>query len=106
MGTVYSSNFGQLHAFNGLYAFNVPAGQVLVLRDVDLFAPAQIGTEVEVFLQGDLGQTIWYVVADGTTAINEQWRGRQVFGEGQQIYVNVTSGHVDVTLSGYLLSLP
>lgn len=101
---VYSQRFAHELGLNGTLVINLPAGFVPVLRDFDVYNGS--GGVASVFLQGALGQAIYvhrWEVGDG--ASHEQWTGRQVFLPGETCAI-VTSLAMDVTLSGYLLSLP
>lgn len=102
--TVYSEHLYSAVGLNGSASRSVPAGFRLVLRDVDVYNGA--GGTATFFLKGGLGQVIWahrWALGDG--ASSEQWRGRQVLDEGFSWSVSTTLP-MDVTVSGYLLSLP
>lgn len=106
MARLYSSNFAQLHNYSGLYAYTVPDDTLLVLRDVCIYGAAAIDTAINVFIQGDEGQTLHWVTIDADTTVSDHWEGRVVLGAGQQLYADVTSGEADITMSGYLLTSP
>ncbi len=76
----------------------------MVVRDIDVYASAGVG-DVEFFFEGDLGQTIWWKDWSSGQTSAEHWTGRQVFEAGEAFTVRST-GNVDVTVSGYLLSAP
>lgn len=104
MSTVYSTQFIVEHGLNGTAAFTCPSGLVMVVRDMDIWNGA--GGISSAFLKGGAGQAIWarhWATGDG--ASHEEWRGRQVILEGQDVSVQ-TDLAMDVSVSGYLLSLP
>jgi hypothetical protein len=101
---VYSQRFIQEAGLNGSSSYVVPAGFKAVLRDLDVYNGA--GGTASVFLQGALGQAIWvhrWALGDGASP--QDWHGRQVLETGESVTIR-TDVPMDVTLSGYLLSLP
>jgi len=75
----------------------------MVLRDIDVVYDG--GSAGEMSIIGTAGQIIWYCSAPGGAEIF-QWRGRQVFSEGEHFSFQVNSGSWDFTASGYWLALP
>jgi hypothetical protein len=103
---VYSTRLFEALALTTNVGYTVPAGVRAVLRDVDIFIGAH-GTETAFAILGGMGQVIWYVdVASATTGQSFQWRGRQVFNPGDIISFVASANGVDVSASGYLLTLP
>lgn len=103
MANVYSTQFWDAHAVTGL-AYEVPTGFVAVLRYLTLF------------YSGGLGAQVQLVLAPATTilfqgfnpAATGQWNDHDihvVVNPGQLFSLAADDG-VDVSLSGYLLSLP
>lgn len=102
---VYSVRLFEALGLEDVVSFTCVEGFTTVIRDVDIFFYAH-DTESGFSLAGALGQYFWVVTVpagDGTTL---QWRGRQVFNPGDTVGVGVGPGQVDVTISGYQLSLP
>lgn len=87
--------------------YTVPAGSVLVLRDLDAYCNSTGYSEL--YLEGPEGQTVFWFEWNPTDRKTAEWRGRQVAYEGQTVTVNISVGiadSIDYTLSGYLLSAP
>lgn len=92
----------------------VPAGNVWILRDVDVVFPSVV--EVQTFALGiqpvtmpDHYITIWNAVAlsllSGTGW--QGWRGRQVLLPGDHFVCECSGADgVDLAVSGYVLTLP
>lgn len=102
---VYSTNFITVHGLNGTRSYSVPAGYIVVLRDLDVYYGGGLGAAT-VFLQNGLGAAIWSnafgALASGQYA---SWRGRQVINNPYSVSI-VTDSPMDVMLSGYLLTAP
>lgn len=79
----------------------VPAGKVMVVREVDGYS-GDIGGPVVFFEDHATGGT-WFVRQGAAlTTTSFQWEGRLVFEEGG-FDVRVDSGAWDIYVSGYLL---
>lgn len=105
---VYSTRFIQQHGLSGHASFMVPSGFVAVVRDVDSYIGTPAGFN-SLYFHGAIGQTIWWTEATIGQSQYASWRGRQVFEPGELIDVEADVGGLDaydVTVSGYLLSLP
>lgn len=105
---VYSSRFIQQHGLTTSASFAVPSGFVAVVRDLDAFIGTPTGVN-DLFMHGALGQAIFWDSAQIGISKYMSWRGRQVFEPGELISVEVNVGALDafdVTVSGYLLTLP
>lgn len=101
---VYSVKFFELQGLLGFVSYTVPPGYVAVVRDLDAYASAGAAAQ-NLYLIGNVLQTIWWHNWTGLSIATAQWRGRQVFVAGEQFHLNSDAG-VDVTVSGYLLSTP
>lgn len=101
---VYSTRFIQVRGLDGAVTYTCPDGYVAVVRDLDAYHGAT-GAESSVYLIGAGGQTLWENDNSVVDASYSSWRGRQVFYEGESIQVSANDS-TDVTVSGYLLSLP
>lgn len=84
----------------------VPAGFVYVVRDIDVRENlATAGAYI--FVKNPVGGILWIHQVDATVNGSVgQWRGRQVYAEGEQVGFQVSSGDWAVTCSGYQLTLP
>lgn len=84
----------------------VPAGFIYVLRDIDVCSFTST-TGDELLVKGPTGGNVYVVVLTaGGDRFNFQWRGRQVYAEGEQIGFHSLAGGWDVMASGYQLTLP
>ncbi len=104
MASIYSVRFLQAVAGSGPYTYTVPAGKVAIARDLDAYGNV-IGAS-SIFLEGALGQAIWYAAWNPTDDKAQSWRGRQVYESGDVIKVQCNPAPldgIDFTLSGYLL---
>jgi hypothetical protein len=101
---VYSTEFFAIAGLSGTHTYIVPAGFIAILRDVDAYANVTVASR-ELHLIGDHGQTIWWQSWGTEDQFAAQWHGRQVIEPGGIIRA-VTSDLIDVSASGYLLSLP
>jgi len=85
-------------------ALVVPPGVVWVVRDIDAFFGGGVsGGALNV--TGTLGQTFAYFPYTGLVSSSFEWRGRQIFDAGDA-WGFVSGAGVDLTISGYELSLP
>jgi hypothetical protein len=101
---VYSELLVAELGLTGTATFTVPAGFRCVLRDLDAYNGGTFTSDT-IFLHGQLGQAIWYGQTSSSEGSYHSWRGRQVIDQGLTFAVAV-SGTWDVTVSGYLLTLP
>jgi hypothetical protein len=102
---VYSTRILQAHGATSGATFTVPAGMVLVVRDVDCYANAT--GYINFFLIGAAGQAIWWFEWNPTDQKPAMWRGRQVLLAGETLTTSVSVGisdSLDYSISGYLLS--
>lgn len=105
MANVYSTRFLQEVGLVGAAGYVIPAGFVGVVRDLDAYVAAPLLTSTDLFLVGAGGQKLAWWTTDADTTTTPEWRGRQVFAAGETVTV-VSTGSVDVTVSGYLLTAP
>jgi hypothetical protein len=103
VATVYSVQLLQLHgASSG--SFVIPAGVVCVVRDADCFYPGGLGQSAQ--LEGPAGGIFAYFpFAAAINGVLVSWRGRQIFNAGDTVTFAATTD-MDITVSGYHLSLP
>lgn len=100
---VYSVRLAAQHAYTGTLDVFAPTGFTMVLRDIDVVYDGSPAAEISIL--GTAGQFIWFCQSPGGAEIF-QWRGRQVFAEGEFFQFQVGSGSWDFTASGYWLALP
>jgi hypothetical protein len=104
MAHVYSTQFLAIQGLDGTVYYDCPLDRVLVLRDLDAYANVTVASR-ELYLRGSAGQTIYHDAWGEESQHSSSWRGRQVISPGQQFSV-FTSDLIDVSVSGYLLTLP
>lgn len=99
---VYSTLLHSLSGFVGEAAFLVPAGQIVVVRDIDVVVGISAG--VLVWAYDTSGAQFWAKDFGVTTAGKtwDGWRGRQVIPGPGFFYIS-TDAACDVRASGYLL---
>jgi len=84
-------------------AFTVPAGELVVLRDMDaLIVTASDLFNVQIGVAGAT-TVVWYVTATATPEW-VQWQGRTVVKAGESIWVYSSGSNTQAVLSGYLLT--
>jgi hypothetical protein len=104
---LYSTSLIQVQGLVGTESISVPAGQVIVVRDIDVYATGVISAPFTyVFAHGSNGQAFFYYQWQPAVQAWEGWRGRQVFEPGTTFDVESFNGPVDVSVSGYVLSSP
>lgn len=93
-----------IHGANATYT--VPVGFRAIVRDLDATLPnPTVSTPVDL-VNATTGVVVFFGnLSSGIPTL--EWRGRQVWNEGEGIEVSA-GGSVDVgiTVSGYLLTLP
>ena len=106
MATVFSTRFIAVHdqpvAIPATYL--VPAGFVAVVRDVDAYFGSSLSVKT-VFARGSAAQIFWQETVGANLAGWRQWEGRQVIYAGETLSL-FADELVDLTASGYLLTLP
>lgn len=105
MSSVYSTPFIYVPALAGTNYYIVPDGYTAVVRDCDVFMGSQVLGAVFKLL-GAAGQCFFYVSSEPLTPVWVPWRGRHVLSAGDTLTASVTTGNADVSVSGYLLTLP
>lgn len=107
MAAIYSqrlySRSGQV-AGDGAVQVDVPAGKVMIVREVDGYS-GDVGGPVVFFEDHATGGTWLVHQGPGLSTTSFQWTGRLVF-ESDGFNVRVDSGTWDVYVSGYLLDAP
>lgn len=101
---VYSTSVLQVQGLTSSATYTVPAGQLLVVRDIEHYWNGPSASN-HTFWEGDAGQT-WFFIENTITSGQRwgTWTGRVVLRE--QLVVRTDADPVDVTISGYLLTLP
>lgn len=105
MANVYSTAFIFQRGLAGNATYTVPAGFVVVVRDVDVYWGQQPVAPTGLVL-GAAGQAFWSWAGAIFAANNDNWRGRHVMNAGDVLTVSVTNGNADVSVSGYRLVAP
>jgi hypothetical protein len=105
VSVAYSTSFIVFPGLTSTLSFTVPPGFRAVIRDVAVFHGIQI-PPVEVIFSGQFGTKFWHVLDNGSGPFSAHWEGRVVVEAGNDITAAVVAGNADVTVSGYLLSLP
>lgn len=101
---VYSVTFMQIAGLDGRHDYVVPSGFRAVVRDIDVFAHVSVAAR-DIHIIGQAGQTFyWFDWNTGDTSA-QHWSGRVVLDPGSLLRAQ-SSDLVDVTISGYLLTLP
>ncbi len=101
---VYSERLAQELGLSGLLLITAPHGFTTVLRDLDVYFGGSVFAR-GVYLRGAGGQTIWFNNFATDAGQYASWRGRQVIQE-DEVFSIFTEDAMDVTLSGYVLTLP
>jgi hypothetical protein len=84
----------------------VPAGLVYIVRDIDAFDDTA-GSSDNLIVFNQTGGVLLSWQGPSIASIgNYQWRGRQVYNEGEQVAVRSFAGTWAVAISGYQLTLP
>lgn len=100
---VYSERFMAVQGLVGYETYTVPSGYRAVIRDLNAYNGGG-ATTTHLVLHGSAGQAL-LLFTSALAAGDYFWVGRQVYYAGEDISVQ-TDGAWDVTLSGYLLTLP
>jgi hypothetical protein len=100
---VYSTRFIAVQGLVGTQAYTVPNGYRAVVVQVNVYNGGGVSVTTAIW-HGSAGQAIalW---ASNLTASDGFFSGRQVFNAGESFDIT-TDGAWDVTVSGYLLTLP
>ena len=106
---VYSTCFLALQGLDGSYEVAPDFANIRVLRCLDVYWGGGLSGAPTVFMSGHAGQIIAHFPpslssgSDPVDAASWQWQGRQVVPVGGVIFL-VSTGPVDVSLSGYTLT--
>lgn len=84
----------------------VPTGFVYIVRDMDVNETS--GTNGSLLIvRNQVSGNLWTPTRSTTTTAKDwQWRGRQVYSEGEQVVFFAASGTWAIACSGYQLTLP
>ena len=99
---IYSTRFIAASADGSPPAYEVPAGSIVIVRDVAVTYGGGAIVTVKVGIAA--GATFWwdqFTVESIPQSL--QWRGRQVLFAGEALYL-AADGPVDAAVSGYLLA--
>jgi hypothetical protein len=83
--------------------YTVPAGFVVILRDVDALSTTTANAQI--LLTEAAAANAFASLNVATVLDSAQWRGRQVFPAGYAIGINTVVGAWVVRASGYLLTV-
>lgn len=84
----------------------VPPGLIYVLRDIDVVEISGGGTGAFQAMN-PLGGVLWIFQRGSTlNSADGQWRGRQVFDEGETVGFTAVTGTWSAMASGYQLTKP
>lgn len=104
---VYSHSFITIEGLTGAHSYAPESGYKAIVRDIDVYATGVLDIPFTyVFAHGSDGQAFFYYQWEPGAQAWEGWRGRQVIESGQSFDITSYNGPVDVSVSGYLLSLP
>lgn len=84
----------------------VPAGLVYVVRDIDAIADSGGASDNLVVFNQVTGVLLNWVNSAAPLGGNFSWRGRQVYGPGEQVGFHAFVGTWGIACSGYQLGLP
>ena len=97
---------GGLNAAAGVVGPIVPLGHVWIVRDIDAVEITG-SSSVQMEALNPNNQPYWFIsTANPQIGANFQWRGRQVFADGERIAFKAFSGTWSVMCSGYDLTVP
>jgi hypothetical protein len=105
VATVYSTSFIQAQGVLGSVSFVVPAQFRAIVRDIDVYSGASAFSRT-VNAVGGAGQTFWQHQYQPTDQDSQQFRGRVVLNQGETLTITVSGDVCDITVSGYLLTIP
>jgi hypothetical protein len=104
MATVYSVKLFRVHITGTGFTteYTVPAGNVLVVRDVIIINT--VGAPQDVGLGFNSSGILWLYFPNAVGSAPNLWSGRQVFTAGETIEAYRQSGSSTFSVSGYLLT--
>lgn len=104
MASVYSVSIAQVQGLDGTQTIFVPPASILVVRDIWAYWNSSDEVFAKLHCIGDEGQTFYFAL---WTTIDADpiafWQGRMVLHTSLTL---TTDNPVDVSVSGYHLSLP
>lgn len=105
MSSIYSVSVVAAKEATSVPDYVVPVGFVLVVVDIDVYWGNQIVPPTGRVL-GAAGQAFWSWAGSILAPNHAQWRGRHVITAPGHLSVAVDGGNIDVSIAGYLLTLP
>jgi hypothetical protein len=106
---IYSTNFFAIAGFQGQEYFDVPAGLVVIVRDITCYMGGTRDSSSTFWLHDTTNGNVavfWFYQAALENAQYVHWTGRQVFTAGTQWDVQVVGAPADIRVSGYILTAP
>lgn len=97
---------GDLEPAAGVVGPIVPAGLVYIVRDIDVFEFSSVANAELLVYSPVLGPIYTPTRSASGVPSDWQWRGRQVYNEGEQVGFLSLLGKWAVMASGYQLTLP
>jgi hypothetical protein len=97
---------GALNNAAGTVGPIVPSEFIYVIRDIDVYNDTAGATDNLVVFAQTGGILCSFIGSATENQPNQQWRGRQVYGPGEQVAVRAFVGTWGVAISGYQLTLP
>ena len=105
MAQVYSTRLFVAKGFNGVQTQSPPPGTLWIVRDIWGFWNFAGQPVTEVHVAGDVAQTFAFMQFNPVDAVQQQfWQGRQVILTS--FTVSASGDPVDISISGYQLTLP
>jgi hypothetical protein len=107
VATVYTDQLSLSKGLAGYHAVGGPAqGFRWVIRDVEFFIGNQVGT-TDVFLYHDASNVCFFAGhANQEVQTWLQWTGHQVVNYPDKLGIQTNGGNADVSVCGYVLTLP
>lgn len=84
----------------------VPAGLIYVVRDIDVFSHTLAVNDNLFLFNQVLGVLQEWQVHSVSDNPHQQWTGRQVYREGEQVGFRTFQGNWSIACSGYQLTTP
>jgi hypothetical protein len=101
---VYSKRFIGVGGLTGSASTAVPAGKVWIVSDITVVVAATAGAPF-LYIRAGGNAIIAYVTAPASgPALMSHTSGHHVMNAGEALFVGVSGGTFDVTVSGYELS--
>lgn len=103
---IYSTRFYNGPATNGQTLYTVPAGFVVVVRDLEVYnfsSSAIVQVQVQLGVSGSTSGVLAFV-NNVASQVCAQWKGRAVVNAGESLVAFSTGSSFSMLVSGYLLS--